>query len=169
MVQVYLSKSKFELFKKMGEIEIVKARKKFYHKKLNHCKSASLNDFYQNHCEHNYNPILLDLNFHSHFSFYLYLFIKKQAVPYSLFSDDAVNTISQPINLNLTKVAILGGVSRNTIKKSFNELVKKGLILHTNISAPRRSNQPKIVMLLYDDIILGYEKLEDKVYFDFNK
>lgn len=169
MIQVYLSKSKFELFKNMSDKEIVKAKKKFYQKKLNHCKSASLNDFFQIHCSQCYNPILLDVNFHCHFSFYLYLFLKKQAVPYSLFSDKGVNTISQPINLNLTKVAILGGVSRNTIKKSFNELVKKGLILHTNISAPRRSNQPKIVMLLYDDIILGYEKLEDKVYFDFKK
>ena len=102
----------------MSDKEIVKARKRFYQKKLNHCKSVSLNDFYQNHCEHNYNPILLDLNFHSHFSFYLYLFIKKQSVPYSLFSDKGVNTISQQMKLNLTKVAILGEV----LKKDLNQM-----------------------------------------------
>lgn len=167
MIKVFLTKTKFELLRNMTEKEIFKATKKFYKKKLNHSNCPLLNEFYQKHCCQVYKQILHDLDFQCHFSFYLYLYLKKNAVPFSNDPSESAHKLSQTITLNLTKTAKLAGVSRNTLKKSFEELVKKGLILYSNNPTPRKSNRPKIVLLVFDNAIIGYEKEEDKVCCDF--
>lgn len=100
------------------------------------------------------------------FSFYLYLHLKKKALPFEIESPSKPFTISQPVDLNLTQISRLTGISRNTIKKAYKELCRKKLILETGYITKR--NKPKKVMIVNDYYFVGYEKSDEKVYYRFD-
>jgi hypothetical protein len=166
MKTIIMTDQQSKLYETITIKEIIRSYQKFAMKKLSHYRNPELRSFFKNYCDHNFRQLLYGINFSCHFSFYLYLHLKKKALPFEIESPSKPFTISQPVDLNLTQISRLTGISRNTIKKAYKELCRKKLILETGYITKR--NKPKKVMIVNDYYFVGYEKSDEKVYYRFD-
>lgn len=111
-------------------------------------------------------PKLYEIKFHSSFAFYLYLYLKSKAIGYLDQGPDDF-TISQPIKLNITKVAYEAGISRNTVKSAYKELKRLGIVYDAII--PVFNNKVKECMIINPKYVIGYDENEHKVIYSIEK
>lgn len=163
MSQLYLNLEESKKVKKMKQRNINKRIRWFSRKKLNHLNSARFRNFWLKYCSKVvFSDVLYEIRFKSSFSFYLYLYLKSQAVGYEI-ERGSNFTISQPIDVNFGRIVKISGVTINTIKKAFYELVDSGLLLYREDMKPKYHNSTKSVMILNDKQLVGYDQDKKRI------
>jgi hypothetical protein len=99
-----------------------------------------------------YSDKLYIIPFRHYFSFYLYLILKNSAETYG---DMKEFYISKPVEVNFLRIANTYKVTRNTVKRSFRELVKMGLLIYVPFLKSSKHNLVKTASL-YNDFRIAY-------------
>ena len=159
MGKIYLNKSEVEKINIGKEKNLLKRKKKFFKKKLNHLNNPRLNAFYK-HITAKPSDMLYMIKFKSSFSFYLYLYLKSIAEWHPNTSEFR---ISKPIEVNFGEIQRLSTVVRNTVKKGFKELVEVGLVLYNEDLLHKHHNSTKSVLILSDEYLIGYDDKNKRV------
>lgn len=169
MSHLYLNLEESKKVKKMKQRNINKRIRWFSRKKLNHLNSARFRNFWDKYCSRVvFSDILYEINFKSSFSFYLYLYLKSQAVGYDI--EGGCNfTVSQPLDVNFGRIVKISGLTTNTVKKAFRELVNNGLFLYRDDFKPKYHNSTKSVMVLNDKQLVGYDRDNKRIIYTIKK
>jgi len=160
MNTIYLNNNLKERFEKMRMNYNQKCMRKFLKRRFSHINSDNIRAFYLEVNE----PIdekLYEIKYYSSFAFYLYLYLKSNATGYLNERPDEF-TISQPIKINFTRIAQKAGISINTVKSAFKELVNLG-IAYSDATIPLCNNKVKECMILNSKYIIGYDENEHKI------
>lgn len=166
MKTVFMNNLLTERFNKMRQNYNQKCMKKFLSRKYSHMNSENIRTFYES-LNTAVESKLFEIRFHSSFALYLYLYMISRALKYSEQSQVEF-TISQPITINFTQVAKLAGISRNTTKVAFYELVKLGIVIYEP-AIPLCKNKVKECMIINPKLIIGYNENEHQVIYSIKK
>ena len=158
MGKLYLNKKELEVVREEKAKHLLKRKKIFIKKKLNHINSKRLKAFYKKHITAQPSDILYTIKFRSSLSFYLYLYLKSLVVWYGEFKN-----ISQPIEINFWRIHLLSGMVKNTVKKSFRELVDVGLVIYNKDVIHKHHNSTKSVLVINDECLIGFDEKNNKV------
>lgn len=162
MQKLYLNSTDLEMIKKFKLSQLERRKRWFENKKLNHWNSSKIETFYKQHIGNcRYSEKLYEIRFKSSFALYLYLYLKEKAKGYELEGD--TYSISQPVDVNFGKLVEMSGMTRNTVRKAFWELVEFGLILYSDDLIPEYHNSTKSVMVLNDKFLIGFNNVTKKV------
>lgn len=154
--------------KKIKLNNINKRKRWFERKKLNHFNSLKLKDFYVQYLVNiEYSEKLLEIRFKSSFAFYLYLYLKSKAAPYEI-DDYKTFCVSQPVEVNFGKLAEISKMTRNTVKKAFWSLVRVGLVIYNEDAKSPYHNSTKMVMLLNDKHLIGFDYDAERIIYSLN-
>lgn len=134
-----------------------RCKKRFLNRKYNHLNRKNLFEFIADNEISEFSDKLYEINFKKWFSLYLYLHLKNLVGGNDF-------TISEPVEVNFTKIATKAGVARNTIKAAFWELVKLGLVIYDDL-LPLSCNTIKKVMILNDKFLVGFNEAEHKIFY----
>lgn len=132
-----------------------KRKAKFLKKKLNHVNSPKLAKLYET-LNVPFSDKLFDIPWRSSFAFYLYLILKSRVkfVDWCELPEYYKIAVSQ--DFNILKLSKATGVSRNTIRKSFKELIRLNLIEETNYVKPTHKST-RTVLVFNDYYIHAYD------------
>lgn len=161
MSKIYLNNEELEKVKEMKEQNLAYCKKIFFKKKFNHLHMDNIRDFYEKYCNVRHSDILYQIPFKSSFSFYLYLYLKSQAKPFV--PGDTDFSVSRPVDVNFGRIRDMAKITINTVKKSFWELVEVGLLIYSEDMKPQYHNSTKAVMVLNDEIVIGFDKKQNRV------
>ena len=118
-----------------------------------------------------FNKILYSISFKSHYSFYLYLFLKDKASkqePKAACEIYRLNMYYCPLEIRFQTIAKELKITRATVKQAYNELVSLGMILDvSDIYFPEHLSC-KTAVVFNDSLISLYDKETNKVYFNMN-
>ena len=138
-----------------------KCKKRFLKRKYNHLNRKNITGFYfELKDKVTFSDKMYEIKFKKRFSLYLYLYLKSQ-VPLNSF------TISSPVEANFSRIAAEAGISKNTVKKAFWELVELGVVIYDE-SIPLSSNQIKKCLILNDGHFIGYDENNHKIIYAMN-
>lgn len=147
----------------MKQHNINKRIRWFCRKKLNHLNSVKFRLFWEKYCSKvNFSDVLYEIRFKCSFSFYLYLYLKAQAVGYDI-EVGTDFTVSQPLDVNFGRIVKISGMTTNTVKKAFRELVNSGLLLYREDFKPKYHNSTKSIMILNDKQLVGYDQKKKRI------
>jgi len=160
MKTIYLNNYMKERFDKMRLNYNQKCKTRFLKRKYSHENSENIKKFYTG-----LNSIaddkLFEIRYHSTFTFYLYLYLKSNAAGYHEESPGEF-LVSMPLNVNFNLITKLAGVSRNTVKAAFKELIRLGFVYFDD-NIPLSKNKVKQCLLLNSKYLLGYDENEHKI------
>jgi len=157
---LYLSSAEIRLVIKYRADLISKCKKTQQKRKLNHYHKPGLRSLLgSNHLVTS--PMLLLIPFRRYTSIYLYQHLKSVSEP---FLEDS--PFSKPIEVNISKLAMVSKCSRNTMRAGYKELMDFGLIMDMDGLV---SNVPKACSVVYDDHIAGYDDLHRRVIFSLHQ
>ena len=163
MSQIYLNPDEAKKLTQIKQKNINKRIRWFCRKKLNHLNSTRFKLFWDKYCSKvEYSNVLFEIHFKSSFSFYMYLYLKSQAVPYEIEAGGNF-TVSKPVDVNFGRIVKISGMTTNTVKKAFRELVECGLLLFREDMKPMFHNSTKSVMVLNDNYLVGYNQKEKRI------
>jgi len=166
MRAIVLTDSDFKSLLQLKHKEYKQAYRKFTRKKKTHLKDLKLKEFFKL-CTDDFNPMLYTIPMKCYFSFYLYLYLKKNSECFEFDQMRYQFLFSRPMEINLSEIARVANVTLNTVKAAFKELVKLEFLLFTDLLT-EKTNQPKTAALANDHFIIGYDNLNRKVCF-YNK
>lgn len=152
---IYLTDEQYRKVILMKTNYTARCKKRFLNRKYNHLNRKNLFEFISENEISEFSDKLYEIKFKKWFSIYLYLHLK------SLVGNNDF-TISEPIEVNFTKIATKAGVARNTIKKAFWELINLGLVIYDDL-LPLSSNSIKKVMILNDKYLIGFNEADNKI------
>lgn len=168
MPKLYLNKQELKKVKKIKHNSIERCRRRFESKKLNHLNSNRWKAFCEKYLAVvEFSEHLYEIKFKSSFAIYLYLYLKSQAKPYPLDSNEDYS-VSAPVEINFEKLVRMTKMCRNTMRKAFWELVRVGLLLYKKDFISKHQNLPKQVLLLNDKYLIGYDESSGKVVYSIN-
>ena len=166
MSKINLSNKQMERVRQIGTRESDKYKRWFLKKKFNHYHNPRIIKFWGLFEDKvSYSEKLYEVRMRSSFAFYLYLYLKSLAKGYDEGTDF---TVSAPIEVNFERIQKLSGVVKNTVKQAFWELVRVGLLLYTGKVKPRRHSTTKLVMVLNDKYLVGFDDATGKIVYSLN-
>ncbi len=160
MKTIYLNNYMKERFDKMRLNYNQKCKTRFLKRKYSHVNSENINKFYAG-LNITIDDKLFEIRYHSAFTFYLYLYLKSNAAGYQKESP-AEFLVSMPLNVNFNLITKLAGISRNTVKAAFKELIQLGFVYFDD-DIPLSKNKVKQCLLLNSKYLLGYDENEHKI------
>ena len=152
-----LSKREVKMLNQMRKKRLGKLKRAFYSKKQNHLNSNKYEKFNEL-IKAKPSDILFEMRFRSSFSLYLYLYLKSIATFYP------ESSISEPVEVNFEKLKRLSGLSKNTIKAGFWELIQNQLIFFNEDTPVRmKHNQCKSILVFNDKYLIDACEIENKM------
>jgi hypothetical protein len=158
---LYIKNDELLKLEKMKIAHTKKCKLRFSKKRYNHYNKENISQFF-NSLKVSYSDILYEVRFKISFSIYLYLYLKSISVPYEINTTKEF-TISQPVEVNFSKISINAQISRNTVKRAFKELVSLGLLLYDRNLEPHKHNGIKRCMLINDFYLIGFNENRNKI------
>jgi len=160
MKTIYLNNYMKERFNQMRLNYNQKCKTRFLKRKYSHINSENINKFYTG-LNITIDDKLYEIRFHSSFTLYLYQYLKSNAVGYEE-ETPGVFAVSMPLNVNFNLITKLAGVSRNTVKAAFKELIQLGFVYYDE-SIPLSKNKVKQCLILNSKYLIGYDENEHKI------
>jgi hypothetical protein len=156
MSKLVLNKKEMKLLNQMRKKRLERLKRAFYAKKQNHLNSEKYKKFNEL-IKVKPSDILFEFQFRSSFSLYLYLYLKTIA---EFYPDVG---ISNCLEINFEELKRLSGLCKNTIKKSFWELVDCGLIVFDEEPTVKKHNLCKSVMIFDDRFLVAYDDVNGRI------
>lgn len=167
MNALLLNNNEYQHILRYKQQQLAKSERQFKTRQKSHHKNAKLRAFYDL-CDHEHHPVIYSVPFKCAFSFYLYAYLKFNAHPFEFEKGFFEWSLSKPVTITFGKIARVAGVSINTVKAAYRELVSLGFLKHADLLTDSAHNAPKSAMVVNDHYIIGYDDLSHKVLFDIN-
>lgn len=160
-IKYYFSPDERKIFDKMKERELIRLRKKYERRKRTHFNNERLKELFKK-LNVEYTDKLYSIPFKCYFSFYLFLILKSRVkfLEFPGLSEDIKLAIHQNVNFN--HIAKEWKVSRNTIKKAYDELYTFNLIQET-AGVPPKHKSIRICIVNNDSNIAFYNDVVKRV------
>ena len=150
----YLNSSEICLVEKHRAALINRRKKILQQRKLNHLNKTGLQSL-QGSYPIDLPDILFLIPFHRYVSPYLYIYLKSRSEP--MYPEAP---FSKPIQVNITKLAMIAECSRNTFKAAYDELIALGLVLDLGDII---SNKPRVCSVVNHSNIITFDEFTGKV------
>ncbi|HEX2787593.1 MAG TPA: hypothetical protein VHP32_06770 [Ignavibacteria bacterium] len=160
-VKYNLSPQERKLFDTMKEKQITRLRKRYERRKRNHFNNERLKELFAK-LNIEYSDKLYSIPFKCYFSLYLYLILKGRVkfLEFPGLSKEIKLAIHQ--NVNFRHIAKEWKVSRNTVRKAYDELYTYNLIQET-VGVPPKHKSIRICIVNNDSNIAYYNDVVKKV------
>lgn len=146
MIQVPLNIEQKQILDEALSRELYKKQKRYKRKRLSHFNNAKLKQIYDKYgVEHA--PALYTVPFKTYFSFYLYLILKGRVKFLDWPEMPEYYRIAVSQDFNIHQLHKETGVSMNTIRKAFWELVKMRLIELTDYVKPHHKSTRSVLVM----------------------
>lgn len=156
MIHIPLNIEQQQILDEALKRELHKCQKRFKRKRLTHFNNPKLKGVYDKYwVEHS--PVLYTIPFKCYFSFYLYLILKSQVKFLSWADMKYYFRIAASQDVNINRIHTETGVSKNTIRKSYWELVRYRLIEITDYVQPYHKST-KSVLVMNDYYIHSFDR-----------
>lgn len=133
-------------------------KERFFKKQYTHLCKDNLKEFYEL-CDVNYSDKLFEVKFKKSFAFYLFLYLKSEVKDRH---GETSFIISKPVDVNFSEISHYAGVSRNTVKWAYKELIELGLIIPAIPYEMPKHNTLKFCSVVNDSNLLLFDDVNRK-------